>query len=55
MNKVMNFFRSEEGLELPEYAVAGALIVIAIVAAYQGLKNAVSNSLSDMSSSINTR
>ena len=31
MNKLMKFFKDEEGLELVEYAVMLALIVVAII------------------------
>ena len=33
MHKIMNFIKDEDGLELTEYAVIGALIVVAIVVA----------------------
>ncbi|MCG7201681.1 Flp family type IVb pilin [Marinobacter pelagius] len=33
--KVVAFLRDEEGLELSEYAVAGSLIVLGTVAAFQ--------------------
>ncbi len=32
---VMKFLRDEEGLTIVEYAVAGAMITIAVVAAFQ--------------------
>ena len=32
---VMNFIREEEGLTIVEYAVAGALISLAVVGAFQ--------------------
>jgi len=35
--KIMNFLRSEEGLTTVEYAVAGALVAAAVVAAFQAL------------------
>ena len=33
MQKIMNFIKDEDGLELTEYAVIGALIVITVVVA----------------------
>lgn len=35
MSKLSRFMRDEEGLELSEYAVAGSLIVLGVVAAFQ--------------------
>ncbi|MEX2476742.1 Flp family type IVb pilin [Marinobacter sp.] len=35
--KVVQFIRDEEGLELSEYAVAGSLIVLAVVLAFTTL------------------
>lgn len=35
--KVVQFLRDEEGLELSEYAVAGALIVLGTVGAFTAL------------------
>lgn len=34
---VLNFIREEEGLTVVEYAVAGALISLAVVAAFRAL------------------
>ena len=39
--KIMNFLRSEEGLTTVEYAVAGALVAAAVVAAFGALGNQV--------------
>ena len=33
MNKIVKFFKDEDGLELSEYALMGALIVVALVTA----------------------
>lgn len=35
ISSISRFFRNEEGLELSEYAVAGALIVLGTVGAFQ--------------------
>jgi len=35
--KLMAFFREEEGLTTVEYAIAGALVAIAVIAAFQAL------------------
>ncbi len=42
MEKLMRFFKNEEGLESVEYAVLGALIIIAIIAAVTALGGGVS-------------
>jgi pilus assembly protein Flp/PilA len=39
--KILNFLRSEEGLTTVEYAVAGALVAAAVVAAFGALGNQV--------------
>lgn len=44
--KVLRFFRDEEGLTTVEYAVAGALITVAVVAAFQTLGGSVSGTIS---------
>jgi len=41
MEKIMKFIKDEDGLELTEYAVMGALIVIALLAAVQMLTGAI--------------
>ena len=52
MSNIKNFLRDEEGMELPEYAVAGALIVIGIVVAYTTLRTAISNALGRISGTL---
>ncbi|MGH8575703.1 MAG: Flp family type IVb pilin [Gammaproteobacteria bacterium] len=37
MDKILAFVRDEEGLTTVEYAVAGALVAAAVVAAFQAL------------------
>jgi pilus assembly protein Flp/PilA len=44
-NELVQFFRDEEGLTTVEYAVAGTLIGLAVVAAFTQLGNAVGNSI----------
>ncbi len=39
--KVVQFIRDEEGLELSEYAVAGSLIVLGTVAAFTALGDTI--------------
>jgi pilus assembly protein Flp/PilA len=45
MNKLVKFLKDEEGLTTVEYAVAGTLIALAVVAAFSQLGNAVGNSI----------
>ena len=52
MNKIMKFFKDEEGLELVEYAVMLALIVIGIVITITLLGNRVNNKFSQAASAI---
>ncbi|WP_419661476.1 Flp pilus assembly protein, pilin [Desulfosarcina variabilis str. Montpellier] len=41
MKKLIAFFKEEDGLELTEYAVMGALIVTLLIAAITGLSTAI--------------
>ena len=41
MHKIMNFIKDEDGVELSEYAIMGALIVIALVAAIVVLQESI--------------
>ena len=43
--KILNFFREEEGLTTVEYAVAGALITVAVVAAFTALGGSVAGTI----------
>lgn len=50
---IKNFLRDETGLELSEYAVAAALVAIAVVAAFTTLGTAISNKISTLAATIN--
>jgi len=52
MNKLIKFFKDEEGLELVEYAVMLALIVIGIVVTITLLGNAVNSKFSEAASAV---
>lgn len=52
MNKIKSFLKDESGLELSEYAVAAALIIAAVVAAFTGLATAIGNRISGVASTI---
>jgi pilus assembly protein Flp/PilA len=43
-----SFFRDETGLELSEYAVAAALVAIAVAAAYTALGAAIGTKLNEL-------
>jgi pilus assembly protein Flp/PilA len=45
VKRVADFIRDEEGLTTVEYAVAGTLVALAVVAAFTQLGNAVGNSI----------
>jgi pilus assembly protein Flp/PilA len=49
---IRNFFRDETGLELSEYAVAAALVAIAVVAAFTALGTAISNKVNTLAATI---
>ena len=55
MNFIKKFIQDEQGLELSEYAVMCALIILLILAAITGLSSAISNAFIDTSSIINQR
>ena len=55
MKFVKKFLRDEKGLELSEYAVMCALIILVILAAIQGLSLAISNAFNETTDIINTR
>jgi Flp pilus assembly pilin Flp len=41
MKKIWDFIKDEEGLETPEYAVMGALIIVGLVAAVVALRGQI--------------
>ena len=52
-NNMKNFFLNETGLELSEYAVAAALVAIAVAAAYTALGDAIGTRLNQLVSRVN--
>ena len=54
MDKLMKFFKNEEGLETVEYAVMLAFIAVGLIAAIIVLQNAVENKFNNAASRINT-
>jgi len=55
MKKLIAFFKEEDGLETPEYAVMGALIVIGLVTAVGLLRDQIITTFGDMQTAIGTR
>ncbi len=53
MQMIKRFFQDETGLELSEYAVAAALIAIAVVAAFTALGTAISSKINTLAATIN--
>lgn len=52
MDKISNFIKEEEGLTTVEYAVAGTLIALAVVAAFTQLGNSVGDAINEIESVI---
>ena len=51
---IKKFFRDETGLELSEYAVAAALVAIAVVGAFSALGTAISGKINSLGTTITT-
>ncbi|HLA09812.1 MAG TPA: hypothetical protein VJ023_04285 [Pyrinomonadaceae bacterium] len=49
---IKKFFRDETGLELSEYAVAAALVAIAVVGAFTALGDAIGLKINDLGTKI---
>ncbi len=49
-----NFFRDETGLELSEYAVAAALVALAVITAFTNLGTAIGNRITALYESIDS-
>lgn len=52
VDMMKSFWKEEEGLTMVEYALVGALIAVAAVAAFQGLGTAVKDKASTLASDI---
>ena len=50
---IKRFFRDETGLELSEYAVAAALVAIAVVGAFGLLGDAITGKIGELTDAIN--
>jgi pilus assembly protein Flp/PilA len=49
---IKNFLRDESGLELSEYAVAAALIALAVVGAFSLLGTNISNKITGLANAV---
>jgi Flp pilus assembly pilin Flp len=49
-----NFLKNEDGLELSEYAVAAALVAIAVVGAFFALGGSISDKINELGTHIST-
>jgi len=52
MNKIRKFIKEEEGLTTVEYAVAGTLIALAVIAAFTQLGEQVGENINEIDSRI---
>jgi Flp pilus assembly pilin Flp len=55
MERVWKFIKDEDGLETPEYAVMGALIIVALVATVVALRGSIIGVFQAMTGAINSR
>ena len=55
MERLWKFIKDEDGLETPEYAVMGALIVVGLVATVILLRGSIITTFTDMTDAIGSR
>ena len=55
MERLWKFIKDEDGLETPEYAVMGALIVVGLVATVILLRESIITTFTDMTDAIGSR
>jgi pilus assembly protein Flp/PilA len=51
---IKNFLRDETGLELSEYAVAAALVALAVITAFTALGTNIGTKITSLAEKINT-
>jgi len=54
MAKIKRFFKEEEGLEMSEYGLMGAMICLVVIAAVLFLRDAIANALNGIGTQINS-
>ncbi|MGE0885699.1 MAG: Flp family type IVb pilin [Blastocatellales bacterium] len=52
MNTIKNFLTDESGLELSEYAVAAALVALAVITAFTNLGTAIADKITELKGKI---
>ncbi|MEK7830146.1 MAG: Flp family type IVb pilin [Acidobacteriota bacterium] len=52
MNTLKNFLKDESGLELSEYAVAAALVALAVITAFTDLGTAIGDKINELKGKI---
>ena len=52
MNAIHTFFKDESGLELSEYAVAAALVALAVITAFTDLGTAIATKITELKTKI---
>jgi pilus assembly protein Flp/PilA len=55
MERIKKFFKDEEGLEMSEYALMGAIICLAVAGAVVLLSGSISNAINDIHDTIDNR
>ena len=55
MEKIKRFFKDEDGLELSEYAIMGALIILGLTGLIVGLGGAIGGVFTDVTTEVNAR
>ncbi|HEX8071718.1 MAG TPA: Flp family type IVb pilin [Pyrinomonadaceae bacterium] len=51
---IKNFLRDETGLELSEYAVAAALVALAVITAFTTLGTNIGNKITALATAVNS-
>ena len=55
MEKIVKFFKDEDGLELSEYAIMGALIILGLTTLIGALGTEIGNVFSDVTEQVAAR
>jgi Flp pilus assembly pilin Flp len=55
MNMIKSFLKDETGLELSEYAVAAALVALAVTLAFTNLGSAIKDAIGDLTAEVQKR
>ena len=55
MEKIRRFFKEEEGLEMSEYALMGAIICLGVIVAISALKTQIGSAIQAIADAISSR